>query len=191
MSSRDWLKSKENVMDKILAGRFLSKENSQLISQLLTDYRAHLMIGLANATEVPCILAGGDSHTEFATSTFLIRGLGTGNFVFSFQLPLPTTRGGLSLFINNIIVGLADAEATDYLDRVRVLGLTDENSFDTVFDDGDDFNAPAEIDYSSEGDWAGPYDMSSYRAFTILMEAITDTPSAFDISYVLCDVYYA
>ena len=162
-----------------------SFENQSLIN-------AYFAIGSGNAREIPCILSGGNLYTEFTTgaTVLVINSLAPGTFSVTFQIPWGLTMGSYKLYLNNLIIGLKDADANDYINQTRVIGWSDHDSSVTVFDDADNFIAPAEIDYSAEGDWAGPYDLSSYRGVNIQIEVFSTDADAFEITYVLADLYY-
>lgn len=83
----------------------------------------HCMIGSANSAWVPCILEGGSPQTAFKVIEG-VRNLGSTDYYLQYALPLPTERGGLSLYVTGVKVELYAADATDYLDMIKVLGLT-------------------------------------------------------------------
>jgi len=185
MSQRDWLKSKETVMDKILSGRFLSKENSQLISQLLTDYKAHLMIGSANSALVPCsswswtggiaVWSGGAIKISNEAGT---------NYAINLVAPLPTNRGGLKLYIDGINISVADADADDYLDQVRAFGL-DFNSLVTLHTDTTNRTSANEYLYTFTA-----VDVSVYKQVLITINMVATDARQGDIAAVAARVYY-
>lgn len=181
--------------------RRLGESNSAQLHQLLADiavniatFNATMAIGIANAQELPCALIGGDSHSDFASSAFMVRNLGANDFTVNFNLPgYPTNRNGLKLYILEITIGISDSDATDYVDRIRLRGNDNIPAGTTVFDKDHDIVKGTDIGvftYDENDDVNFPFDMSSYEDFTFLVTIVASTTSQIEIAFFKTKIYY-
>ena len=85
---------------------------------------------------LPCIYVGDNQTTK--KSRFNVGRVqnvdGTSHNV-EFQLPLPTNRGGLKLYVSGVRYYVVLASATNYVDRVRLFGLDTAGTASTHDDD--------------------------------------------------------
>ena len=85
-----------------------------------TNSDAYDAIGSGNAKNKPCVYIGAsNSTTIFNTTSYAISNSATGTYSMIFQIPLPPKLGTLNLYVTNIIVGVSDADADNYIDYVR------------------------------------------------------------------------
>ena len=89
-----------------------------------TNYDADLLIGAANHAWVPCAYMDTYETGTWRASVGLLYNIGSTNTQLSFMLPLPTNRGGKSLYVDGIRVSVYQANATNYVDTIQARGLT-------------------------------------------------------------------
>jgi hypothetical protein len=173
-----------------------TKGSSQQAIKAYVD--KHGMIGSANAQWVPCLHASYTEYSYVNSGGALPKNAGTDDFFASFVLPLPTSKGGLSLYIDDFKMQLFDADSNNYIDFVRVDGLTktDDGVGTATFyldetalmDSVDTFTSDGTGDLA---DWGAADDASGYRYVTVLLHTTLDTASALDWNTPLLHCYYA
>ena len=84
-----------------------------------------------------------------------------------FQLNLPTNKGTLKLYVDDITYGIQAADATNYIDSVNLYGETaDGNVMTYIAADGTNQTSAGAKTWTRS-----PTDMSSYKAAIILMRS--------------------
>jgi len=151
----------------------------------VSTIEAFLMFGSANSTWYNCVFIGDNTGTA-GTYSIKITNKQTGSAHWAFALPLPTSRGGKSLYIKGIKICIADADGNNYMYWVRLIGVT--TSHTTLYEND------AIEHYTTTGVKTFTFsaiNCSSYRKVGVVFGVSTNTVSAFDVSYVQVDCYYA
>jgi len=155
-------------------------------STLLTALQALTMYGAANAAWVPCAFEGGNVQADYEINvTGTITNTGAGAMGLIFTLPYPPTKGSLKLYVSGTEVGLDDADASNFVTAVYVLGIT--------------FDTQAVIDVvgtnlttiAAHQDTFTAVDCSSYDKVIVNVECTNPNAGNLDISYVTIRCYYA
>ena len=156
-----------------------------LIKQANSIIPAALAIGSANKRYIACICDGGNLHTYYYV---LIRfgNLGANDFNLIFTVPLPTTIGNLKLYIDRIRVGIADADADDYLNHLYLDIHTAYNTFSNKYNNATDRIIGGEYDY----DPPTAIDCSTAKRVQIRLSIISTTAGQFALSYLQVRYYY-
>ena len=145
-----------------------------------------LMYGSANAAWVPCAFEGGNVQADYEINvTGTITNTGAGAMGLIFTLPYPPTKGSLKLYVSGTEVGLDDADASNFVTAVYVLGIT--------------FDTQAVIDVvgtnlttiAAHQDTFTAVDCSSYDKVIVNVECTNPNAGNLDISYVTIRCYYA
>lgn len=122
----------------------------------MTDFRETLcealMLGSVNGAWVPMILQGMNPTWSGNKMTNLIytQNVDDTDFDAIWQLPLPTTKGTLKLYITQLKVNVFDADAGDYINHLYVYGRYSAGSAALV-SDATNVTAPAEKIYNFAG----------------------------------------
>jgi len=147
--------------------------------------QALLMYGAANAAWVPCSYEGCyfASYAEIAGAGQVLN-TGATDMTLFFLLPLPTVKGSLKLYISGTKFGLEDADADDYVNNVKIWGITDSA---TILDTD-------ATNYDSAGvktDTFTAVDCSSYDHIKIEVECVNTNASDLDVHNIKLRCYYA
>jgi hypothetical protein len=173
----------------VTASRLTMPSVSQIVANKadLDDMEAHLMIGSANAAHVPCIVAGGYSNNTYWTYGTRIRNSGANDFSLTLQVPLPTNRGGLKLYLTNIQWNQEDADANDYVSQIDLRGqLTTVTSLESDNNGGAGWTGTGQQTFT----FGAARDCSGYRAIQVELTIIATTTNELDINYVTVSAYY-
>jgi len=178
----------------------LPEENSELIRQdrasitviegdyLTSDYSddidGKLAIGSANAKYINCIIAGGNLHSEYRLA-FGVVNIGADDFQVQYIIPLPPVIGILKLYIESVRVGIQNADAGDYLDRVRLVQWTAYSTISVKLDDGTNRTTPEEYDY----DFAA-VDFSGSKTNIVFLDCFATNAGDLNIAFVEVKYYY-
>ena len=143
-----------------------------------------LMFGSANAAWVPCAYEGCyfASYAEIAGAGQVLN-TGGNDMTLFYLLPKPTLKGSLKLYISGTKFGLEDADAGDYVNNVKIWGIT---STATILDTD-------ATNYDSAGVKINTFtavDCSSYDHITIEVECVNTNASDMDIHNIKLRCYY-
>ena len=184
------------LIDTVKRNKRLAETNSQLVQQILTtlsgkyysqsDINAFFAIGSANKQWMVCIFEGGAVATDQQIG-FGYDNINANDATFVFGIPLLIIMGTKNLIITQIKVGLAIADANDFLSRMRMLGWSDHDTFATIDDSNSDFNTPQEITYNiTDRTIGGVYE----RIAILLNYSNAGGLAASRVSYVQVEYYY-
>lgn len=153
---------------------------------LLNIVGAALMIGSANATYYPCMLQAESVDGAIITAGSTIKNSGASDAVLQFGLPLPTTRGGLKLYVSGLKIGLQDADAGDYITDINIWKMR-YDAVDAMAGGADstDYTAPAEIVNTFAA-----VDVSAYEQIVVLVSLFCTDASDIDLTHVKLRCYY-
>ncbi|MCK5605911.1 hypothetical protein KAR91_28700 [Candidatus Pacearchaeota archaeon] len=150
------------------------------------DILAHLMIGAANETFIPCVV---DMEWQNRTITNAdrqsIRPNSATDPVIRWTLPMPTNRGGLKLYINTARVDIFDADAQNYLDHL-VIGQGDFDTQNDLLSDGTNRTAQGRYDYDLSN-----ADCGAYSIVTVQTNLASSGANLLDLIGVSIGCYYA
>ena len=163
----------------------LSDLDTTLTGAYLEDL---LMFGSANAAWVPCMYVDHSNvnRTYIISSgtTFITNRDGT-NASLRYDLPKPSIKGALKLYITGSRVVINDADAAAFVTQTRVFGAT-KTGLTTLNTDG--------TDYNSQDDWDDTFaaaDCSGYDAVYLWLDCDVDAGNELDIVGCLLRCYYA
>ena len=88
-----------------------------------SDYEASLMIGSGNAAWIPCVFELPTDLDKLKNSGMYIYNYATGGTNAVWNLPIPTNRGGLKLYLAESVIGLANANGTNYVNARTTGGV--------------------------------------------------------------------
>jgi hypothetical protein len=147
-----------------------------------------LMYESANAEWVSCAFEVGQPVGKYALSSATertITNVDATDFTLHYTLPYPPTLGSLKLYISGVRVGLADADATDYVDTTQLKGVdsTSQTALDT--------NTTNLTSSGDNEDTFTAVDCSAHDRIGITLYVVSGTADEFDISYVSVRMYYA
>jgi hypothetical protein len=144
-----------------------------------------LMWGSANAAWVPLIPVGGNSFSHHRVIYGYITNLGADNLYLSFLLPIPTVKGSLKLYVDDVRYEIDDADADDYVTAIYMYGW-DGSSRGTIDSDTTDQTSAGTITWSRSAT-----DVSSYESIWVQIETVNTNASDLDLTsfQILC--YYS
>lgn len=151
------------------------------------DINAALMISSANAEWIPCAFMIEETvgKVVYSGADYSIINVDGTDTHLAYNVTLPMTRGGLSLYIKGVQVILEDADASDYVTRVRVTGLTFD-AIDEFGDIGTNRQAPGKFTSSFAAQ-----DCSGFDEVNIYVQNIMATGGEYGIRGVQVQCYYA
>jgi len=149
----------------------------------LSDF---VMFGSANAAYVPCMYyvesAGG---LNFKAYDARIANEGATDYSTYWLIPLPSVKGDLSLFIDDIKISLSAASVDDYITNINVYGLTDSGTTSLGSSATDLTTAGLHVIALST------YDVSTYHMIVIKVTAIVTNALGLRYSAPAIKCYYA
>jgi hypothetical protein len=144
-----------------------------------------LMYGSANAAWVNCVFHSVSTPAKVQNSGGVDLANVDGTDVsVAFELLIPKAKGSLKLYISGIRYDLEDADATDYVTRTRIFGLT-QGALTTINDDTTDYTAPALIT-----DTFTAADCSGYRQVLVWQDWVCTNALDLGIRGVQVQCYY-
>jgi hypothetical protein len=151
------------------------------------DIQGINMYGSSNAVDIPCILEGADNigQNEHRLAVRL-ETYGSGNPVFTYHCPLPTTKGGLDLKITAIKFQIHDVDSNDFVTTNYLYGIGD-TSITSIETDTTNYTTTGLKTHS----FGGPQDMSSYKAAKVYIATDTAGSLELDIGAVYVTAYYS
>ena len=148
-----------------------------------------LMFGSANAAWVPCIFTtdstDGLKRVQVDSGSGFFSNYGAITLSIRWDLPLPTTKGTLKLYVSGSRIVINDADAAAYVTQTRVYGLVKTGLTQ--------LNADT-TDYNSQDDWDDTFaavDCSGYNSVFVWSDIVTDATDELKIGAVLLQCYYA
>jgi hypothetical protein len=177
--------------NQIAAATLDDLSDTSITGTLLEDALGY---GSGNAFWVPCAYV-----TEAATGKLWNSGAGylrnnngtdTG---LSFQITLPLSLGSLALYICGVRIVLSDADANDYVDRIRIFAQDASGVGATLYDDGTNLTSAAvwEDGGGTLGAYGAADDVSGYYNIIVFVSVVTTTAYDLDIESVQLECYYA
>lgn len=159
------------------------------VDTLESEILAHLMVGSANKQYIACTARGQypDPSDWAASNASVWRAKSTATRV-TFDLPLPTNRGGKKLYVKAWAIGVFDADANNYITRVRILKYkcdTGALSETTVRDYNTDIDS---AQCFSENLTAN--DCSGYTHVYVIVDVTVADDDALDFISPSLEVYY-
>ena len=143
------------------------------------------MIGIANAAYIPMTLWGADTAANMTLVGNYLTNKDATDYHNVWALPIPAVKGGLSLHIDEVRVGVRDADGANYLDQFSVIASIDHINNDLVHFSGTNRTFADEFTYS-----IGDTDMSSYLSIKIRLDFVVGTGGAMYISFVRMHCWY-
>ena len=158
--------------------------DESLTSTQISDF---LMFGSANAIFVPCVFYGSDQVGKHVGSRYQkISNVDATDIHMMYNLPLPLTKGSLKLYVDNIVVGVADADANNYVDTIYLYGWTDHDSISDIE------NVDVTLNSAQSYTWSrSATDCSGYKQVGVTLDIFATDANALDISWVLAYCYYS
>ncbi len=147
-----------------------------------------LMFGSANSAWVNCVISGITTSVglrQFLSDDSYANIDGT-DYHSSWELPLPTNKGGLSLHISDFRVVINDADAQAYVDHVYVKALKGDGSVAAVADDGTNLDSQGTHDYNFGGD----VDVTLREKIHVRLQCVVDVAGELNVGGVLLKCYY-
>lgn len=154
------------------------------IGRLESDYIDSLLgIGADNLMEITLPYEGGEAGNYFSNVPALQP---DSNGYINYGIPLPLTIGDKSLYISGCIIGLEDADASNYIYYRSIIGFTDHDSKSVIASNN------TSLETVNEHDWQiTPTDVSSYKSIKYFAQVVVGTQGNLGITYVKLKYYYA
>lgn len=150
-----------------------------------SDYDPDLMIGSANAAWIPCVYEIPSELDKLKNAGFNIYNYATGNTYALWNLPIPTNRGGLKLYLAESAVGLGNANGTNYVDT-RIVGGTITGSGSNI-----DTNTTNLTTITRHTDnFGGAIDVSGYDRVGMQLRLVFANTSGLFVGEVAFKCYY-
>lgn len=151
------------------------------------------MIGSGNAAYAPCIFEGanivGQATYRVGAGEILVQG--ATNSSWGFKLTIPLVKGGLSFTATNVRINLDDADGSNYIDQVRVVG-TDHDTQNFFYNSTANLTSAAEW-FSGDGTMSAfsSQDCSTFRNVTVYIGIVQATNDLLDLMSVELEGYYS
>lgn len=110
-----------NLITKVIAR--LSDGTVSASAASSPDIHDLLMWGSANAAWVPCAYEITDNPTKVVYNAAVFSNVDGTDLLLRYMCPLPTAKGSLKLYVDDVRVGVKDADDGDYLSDVAVYGV--------------------------------------------------------------------
>jgi len=150
-----------------------------------TNMNQLLMFGSANATWVPMTYeANYSSAVLFRGESSQITNTGATDGYWMFNLPLPTVKGSLKLYINGFRLVITDADDADYVTQVYLTGAAATNN--VILNDGTDRKIADTYDYTFTAE-----DMSAEHTVRAVVQTVNTNAAGLNLATVSCRCYYA
>jgi hypothetical protein len=155
------------------------------------------MIGSANAEWVPMV--GGYQRASyfsamnehnFQEASGIVGGAGTG-FELIFTLPLPTTKGSLSLYVAGVQIVFVDADINNNMTAHRIYGMSTSGSTLVYSSLTDEYTLGLNRSGSGLDSYGTADDMSSYYSVWGRFDFAVDTVNALEFHSIALLCYYA
>ncbi len=148
-----------------------------------------LMYGSANAAWVPCVYIDESSSTRkyyINAAAGTILNVDDTDTNMRWDLPLPTVKGSLKLYISGVRLSLLDADAGDYVNTTTVYGKTTTGGLTSLASDTTNYNTAATLfTYTFAA-----ADCSSYLGVMTWLAVVATNAADFDIMDVQVRCYY-
>lgn len=156
---------------------------------LMETVKELLSIGSSNAKWKNAIYFATSKDTLMQKGTIGITNIdGTDHNIY-YNVPLETSRGSYKLYISEIEMGIRDADANDYISRIRLVGIDDNSNMTEVVDQDNGGSGWTTIDEHNLTFTA--VDMSSYKGIVLRLGAVVTTKAELEIYYLRVKFYYA
>ena len=155
-------------------------------STVLANLLDLTMWGSANAAWVPCIYMTDAGATKEALVHSTVYNAGVSTTYITFTLSVPLLKGSLKLYTNRLMIGLFDADASNYLTSVLVRGINYTGYIDILPTDATDKTTVAQHEYPIV-----LHNCSVYEQVIVVAQFTGATAAAFEISSVRLQCYYA
>ena len=142
-----------------------------------------VMYGSANAAWIPLIFEHPSNQDSVNSGGVGVRNQGSLGTAGNYVLPIPTNKGGLKLYITGIRFRIYDADATDYLDLIRIFGR--DATYNTEYTDNGNYTT-ADL----HSDTFVAKDMSAYDDISVYFNWIFATQYEYDQMHVGLQCYY-
>lgn len=142
------------------------------------------MIGSNNAAWVPLALDGGTPNDAFKVIE-QVRNVGSTDYYLQYVLPLPTSRGGKTLYMARVKVMLTQADGNNFLDMIKVLGIR-YNGVTNHYENQGNWDDQEDIDEDISPDKSAQYD----DQVIVTLYANVASAENLRIAGVLLKVYY-
>ncbi len=152
---------------------------------LVADYEADMAIGIANKRWKNCILEGMDNFDNMLYSNYKLSNKSSADMQLNYAVPLDHIIGDKNLVITRLNIGLRDADATDLILLVRLVGWTAYNNFNIIATSGL-YRDPAEVIWNFADETIG----GTYKKILFFFQCTCTNAQDLDISYVRVEYYY-
>jgi hypothetical protein len=149
-----------------------------------TSWQTFNAIGSANAQYIPCCFMDGEDGEQEAGQYGIIKNLTGNNPFWAFTVPLPTTKGGLSLYVDDVVIGIEAADGNDYITGCAVRGMTGTTQT-LINSSGGNKTTAGDATYSFTGK-----DASSYDVVKVVLQTVTTNANDLKINYVKLRYWY-
>lgn len=146
------------------------------------------LIGSANKEFIACSIGRSDQATPpfyFDGTEKNYKNVGAQDFSLYCELPLPTNRGGLKLYVKNAQVPLNDADAGDYLTAVQIMAIEADSDMAIKNTDATDKSTKAVHESTFTA-----FDASAYVSVGILLTFVCTNAGDLGFQAPLLEVYY-
>jgi len=159
-----------------LASKYLSQSTWKYGELISSTYKNWVL----------CRFCGdGGSSRLIRAAVWTYENVGGTDGYMVFEIPLPPTYAGYGLNIDQIEIGLQDADASNYITYMYLTGVSAYDTATTLVSDPNNYTTPGTVTYN-----VGPFDLSSYVRVTIRIGFVVATAGDFAISYVRARVWY-
>jgi len=145
-----------------------------------------LMYGSANAAWVPCTLLGIDYPAKIKASGGWMSNVDAQDMYVLFNLPMPTTKGSLKLYISGLRLVIFDADATDYVTQVIIYPMKETGAAAAILQDTTDRTAQGDYTYTFTA-----ADCSTYDLISVYVQTVNTDAADLDFGPPLIRCYYA
>jgi hypothetical protein len=101
-------------------------------------------------------------------------------------LPLRKTLGALKLYIEEVVIVLNDADASDYVDQWTLQGVVDHTGYSAICADATNHTTVGVKTYST----GAPWDCSTYKRIMMRMMWVNTNANDLDQAAVYVKYYY-
>jgi len=181
-----WMQAKHAVILKVELVSLMSSGAITPASSTGYNWHEAMMITSTYAAWVPLGFYGADAGLMEYTGGLSMSIIDANVDMIFYQLSgIPPLKGSLKLYISGVRVDLDDADASNYIDRMRVLGMSDGAGWATLNDNNTNYTAAEYIEYTFAG-----VDASAHDTVGLYINLVSANAGNIDIRSVMLRCYY-
>jgi len=165
-----------------------TKENIEKLGYEVEEIQVKVSNLETSTLKIPCTFISGNVVGKWKHTGSGVTNVDGTALALIYQIPLPTNKAGLALYIGNIYAYLSAADASNYASRVRIIAKKNDGTVQVIYDANPPSLAWTSTGYKTISNTAD--DVSAYESIEVWINLVVATGGNFVINYVGVDTYY-